>query len=267
MRVFITGHKGFIGKNFMESIPSDWCISMFDIADKPDARPSDFNLKEQNLDAVIHLGAISSTTETNVKKVVDNNLSWSIELAEICKESNILFQFASSASVYGNAVVEEPMKETDFCKPLNIYAQSKYLFEQYLLTQDADFMWQAFRYFNVYGRHEQHKETQASPYTQFAKQARETGVIKVFDGSENFYRDFVHVDQVIDIHMRMLYKYERGIFNIGTGIPRSFMSVAKDVATIYDAEIENIPFPEHLKPYYQYYTRADTRKLEVALQS
>jgi ADP-L-glycero-D-manno-heptose 6-epimerase len=252
MRVFITGHKGFIGQNMIKSLPVDWSVSTFDIQDKPDARPADFNL--QDVDAVIHLGAISSTIETNVQKVMDQNLSWSIELADECKKHNIMFQFASSASVYGKS--DMMMKETFICRPLNIYAQSKHLFEQYLLTQDKNFVWQAFRYFNVYGRHEQHKGAQASPFTQFAKQAKETGVIKVFEGSEHYYRDFVHVDKVVDTHLKMLSKLQNGIFNIGTGKPRSFMDIAKDVAVAYNAEIETIPFPKHLKAHYQYYTCA-----------
>ena len=263
MRVFITGHKGFIGKNFIKTLPSEWCLSMFDIQDNPDARPTNFALEDRNLDAVIHLGAISSTTETNIQKVMDQNLSWSIELADICRKNDILFQFASSASVYGNS--DMVMRESNTCRPLNIYAQSKYLFEQYLLTQDKDFIWQAFRYFNVYGRHEQHKGSQASPFTQFSKQAKETGVIKVFEGSEHYYRDFIHVDDVVDTHMKMLNKYQSGIFNVGSGKPRSFMDVAKDVAVAYNAEIETIPFPEHLKEHYQYYTCADTTKLDAIL--
>lgn len=262
MRVFITGHKGFIGTNLVNALPYDWSISLFDIQDNPNARPADLFLEEQNLDSVIHLGAISSTIETNIQKVIDQNLSWSIELAEICKQQNIMFQFASSASVYGKT--DKIMKETDICSPLNIYAQSKYLFEQYLLTQ-TDFIWQAFRYFNVYGRHEQHKGTQASPFTQFAKQAKETGVIKVFEGSEHYYRDFIHVDEVVNTHLAMLNKYKTGIFNVGTGTPISFMDIAKDIAAAYDAEIRIIPFPNHLKSHYQNYTHADTSKLKAAL--
>lgn len=266
MRVFVTGHKGFIGRNLINSLPSDWHISTFDIKDNPFARPASLHIEMQNLDAVIHLGAISSTTETNVQKVIDQNLTWSIELAEICKKHNIMLQFASSASVYGKYDMQ--MKESNICKPLNIYAQSKYLFEQYLLTQDSkDFIWQAFRYFNVYGRHEHHKETQASPFTQFAKQAKETGVIKVFEGSEHYYRDFIHVDQVVDTHLKMLNKYQSGIFNVGTGKPRSFMDIAKDIAVAYNADIEIIPFPEHLKAHYQHYTCADTSKLKAVLLS
>ncbi len=266
MRVFITGHKGFIGQNFIEAIPSDWCISMFDIQDNPSARPADLFLDKQNLDAVIHLGAISSTAETNVRKVMDLNLAWSIELAEICREHKITFQFASSASVYGNS--NKIMYETDECEPLNIYAKSKFLFEQYLnCINDNDFRWQAFRYFNVYGKHEYHKETQASPFTQFSKQAKETGVIEVFEGSENFYRDFIHVEDLIAIQLKMLNKSTSGIFNIGTGETRSFMEVARDVAMICDAEIEVIPFPEHLRAHYQSYTQASMAKTFSAISS
>lgn len=266
MRVFITGHKGFIGQNFLKAIPTDWCFSMFDIQDNPCTRPADLFLDCQNLDAVIHLGAISSTTETNVQKVMDMNLAWPIELAEICRAQKILFQFASSASVYGNS--NKTMTETDKCKPLNIYAKSKFLFEEYLKSlDDKEFCWQALRYFNVYGKHEKHKGTQASPFTQFTRQAKEAGVIKIFEGSEHFYRDFIHVEKLIELQLKLLHSGKTGIFNIGTGKAKSFMEVARDVAMICDAEIEVIPFPNHLKEHYQSYTQASMEKTFSAISS
>lgn len=264
MKIFVTGHKGFIGKNLLKKIPAEWNISTFDIQDNPNTRPSDLLLEDMELDAVIHLGAITSTVETNVQKVLDMNLSWSIELVNICRKNGILFQWASSASVYGNS--HKIMKETDKCKPLNIYAQSKYLFEEYLkATDDYKTVWQAFRYFNVYGKFEDHKGTQASPFTQFAKQAKETGIIRIFEGSEKIYRDFIHVDHIIEAHMKMLYKDQCGIFNVGSGKPRSFMEIARDIATLYDAEIEIIPFPKDLDSHYQFYTCADNTKFIVGV--
>lgn len=257
MKIFLTGSKGFIGKNFLDHF-SNTSVSMtsFDISDNTDLRPKDINLK--GFDVVIHLGAISSTTETDIRKLIDLNLSWSLELIDECKKlknSNLVFQWASSASVYGKSTV--PMKESDSCNPLNYYATSKYLLEQAIISSKLDFIWQGFRYFNVYGPYEDHKLNQASPYTQFEKQAKETGIIRVFEGSNLFKRDFICVDRVIDIHKKMMKLNSSGIFNVGTGSSKSFFDIAKDIAQKYNAKIEIIPFPEALKSHYQSFTCAD----------
>lgn len=263
MRVFITGVEGFIGQNFIQSLPEDWIVSSYDLIDNPDLRPKDLHIEGN--DWVIHLGALSSTTETDVRRVMDLNLSWSIELAEECEKYGVNLQWASSASVYGNKY-KCSVNEKHECNPLNLYAHSKYFFEEYMKSRDPNIIWQGFRYFNVYGPHEDHKGSQASPYNQFSRQARETGVIKVFEGSENFKRDFVHVDYLINIQLKMMEKKKSGIFNIGTNSPRSFLDVARDVALMHNARIETIPFPENLKGKYQEYTNADMFKTLTTLQ-
>jgi ADP-L-glycero-D-manno-heptose 6-epimerase len=262
MRVFITGVEGFIGQNFIRSLPDDWIVSSYDLIDNPDLRPRDLDI--QGNDWVVHLGALSSTTEKDARRVMDLNLAWSIELAEECEKHNVNLQWSSSASVYGNKY-RCPVDENRTAYPLNLYAMSKYFFEEYMRLKKHSFLWQGFRYFNVYGPHEDHKGSQASPYSQFARQARETGVIRVFEGSDKYLRDFVHVDRVVDVHLRMMQKKESGIFNLGTGSPRSFLDVARDVALLYNARIETIPFPEHLRSHYQEYTNADMYKLNMIL--
>jgi ADP-L-glycero-D-manno-heptose 6-epimerase len=262
MKVLITGSKGFIGQNFIEKMPEDWIFSSFDIKDNPETRPADLDLS--GVDWVIHLGALSSTTETDARKVMDLNLAWSIELAEECEKYCVNLQWASSASVYGNKY-RCPVNEGHECRPLNLYAHSKYFFEEYMKSRDPKIIWQGFRYFNVYGPHEEHKGSQGSPYSQFAKQAKETGVIKIFEGSENYKRDFVHVDYVIETHLKMINNKKSGIFNLGSNSTRSFLDVARDVALMYDAKIERIPFPDHLKGRYQEYTHADMFKTLTTL--
>lgn len=188
---------------------------------------------------------------------MDQNLSWSIELFEKCISSNVNFQWASSASVYGKRTMENgPFKVTDKCYPENPYAYSKFLLEQYITTRRPNIVWQGFRYFNVYGPHENHKRSQASPYTQFENQALTNGTINVFEGSENFFRDFIHVDEVIKKQLNIMEKPISGLFNVGTGEPKSFMQVAEEVASRYNAKIKVIPFPESLKSHYQTYTCA-----------
>lgn len=261
-KVLVTGHKGFIGQNLCKALyDSGYLLSTFDILDNPTLRPKDLSL--DGIDCVIHLGAISSTTETDIHKIMDQNLSWSIELLEECIKNNIHMQFASSASVYGDSFTI--MKESDTCRPLNHYAMSKYLFEEYLNKRNNTNTVQVFRYFNVYGPREEHKGSQASPHTQFAKQAKETGIIKIFVNSERYKRDFVHVAKVVDIHLRMLEKNISGVFNIGNGYSRSFLDIARDIALSYDAKIEIIPFPDHLKAHYQHFTCADMSALNRVL--
>ena len=258
MKVLVTGSKGFIGKNLLERVPKDWVVRTYDVKSGL-VRPQKLNISD--CDWVIHLGAVSSTTEKNIQKVMDLNLTWSIELFEECVKHGVNLQWSSSASVYGKNCFF-PMREDQELHPSNLYAMSKYLFEEYVKKRDVDnIIYQGFRYFNVYGDHEDHKGTQASPFTQFSKQARDTGVIKIFEGSERYVRDFIHVDTVVDYHLRMIDKILCGIFNVGSGNSRSFYDVAKEVATLYNARIETIPFPESLREHYQEYTCADTTKI------
>lgn len=257
MKVLVTGSKGFIGQNFCKAAyDRGWTVDTFDILDNPNTRPKDLDLT--GCEWVIHLGAISSTTETNVQRVMDLNVAWSIELFEECSRHGVNIQWASSASVYGpRRTVSGVMKVGDVCRPANLYAKSKFLLEQYLFhSYDSRIIHQGFRYFNVYGPHEDHKGAQASPYYQFTKQAKETGFIKVFEGSDKFYRDFIHVDRLIEMQIDHMENSMSGLYNIGTGSPRSFMDVARDVALLHDAKIMQIPFPDHLRQHYQSYTCA-----------
>jgi ADP-L-glycero-D-manno-heptose 6-epimerase len=119
---------------------------------------------------------------------------------------------------------------------------------------------QGFRYFNVYGPGEEHKGSQASPYTQFRLQAQ-TGQVRVFENSRNFHRDFVSVHEVVDYHQRFFSVPESGVFNIGTGRTQSFYQVAE----IFGVPIQEIPMPQRLHHSYQTYTCADMRKTQAAL--
>ena len=113
---------------------------------------------------------------------------------------------------------------------------------------------QGFRYFNVYGDGEEHKEDQASPVSKFAKQIEETGKLKLFEGSDKFLRDFICVDDIVNIVLDN--DKPSGIYDLGTSNPVSFQKVADCVIKKYNGEIEEVPFPEHLKGKYQDYTCA-----------
>jgi ADP-L-glycero-D-manno-heptose 6-epimerase len=175
------------------------------------------------------------------------------------------FQYSSSASVYG---LNQEFREDSPVDPRTPYAWSKYMFERYAAKRqefakhNGDRI-QGFRYFNVYGSGEAHKGGQASPYYQFEKQARETGRIRVFEGSREYRRDFVPVSQVIDTHLAFLNVKQSGVFNVGTGRTQSFYEVAEQ----FGVPIDEIPMPEHLKQSYQTYTCADMTRTDRAIAS
>ena len=257
MKILITGYKGFIGQNMVNALKDKHELSFYELGDDPP--------ELEGLDWCIHLGANSSTTERNVEKIMRQNHDFSCMLLVACQLNGVNLQYASSASVYGNTT---DFKEDAPLYPASPYAWTKFLFDRNVLSQKFDgIVVQGFRYFNVYGPSEGHKGGQASPYYQFAKQAMETGVIKLFEGSKNFYRDFVPVETVVDYHQKFFDVKESGIWNIGTGTPRSFEDIAREIANQYGAEIKYIPMPEHIKSQYQSYTCADLTKLKATLSA
>lgn len=256
MNILLTGYKGFIGSNMLKALVGH------------NVTTYEWNEQLPNIkgyDWVIHMGAISSTTERNIEKVLCQNLDFSIDLLDKCIKNNVNFQFSSSASVYGNR--ENNFVETINPDPRNPYAWSKYLFERHIEKLDTiiknKILIQVFRYFNVYGPGEDHKNDMASPYHKFAKQFKETGKIRLFKNSENYFRDFVPVDYVCKTHVDFFDVKESGVFNIGTGKIKSFLEVALELAP--NNAIEYISMPDNIKDSYQTYTCADMTKTLAAI--
>lgn len=256
MKILITGYKGFIGQNLFSHLQQKHKVYGYDWGD--DA----FSVKDY--DWVIHLGAISSTTETNFEKIFNQNLKFTIDLFNECIRHGVNMQFASSASLYGK---NSNFEESSILNPLTLYAWSKFLAEKYLLEHNHnDIIVQIFRYFNVYGPNEKHKRNQASPHSQFTEQAKTTGIIKLFKNSENYYRDFIHVNDVIKYHELFLDINKSDVWNIGTGKATSFYSVAKQIQKEYNCKIEFIDMPDNIKNSYQIYTKANLNKLHKTLK-
>ena len=252
MKILLTGYKGFIGSHMFRALEAHG--HQVDVYDWGEILPS---IMEQ--DWVIHMGAISSTTERDVEKVMAQNHDFTIQLYEACHTFGINFQYSSSASVYGLVSTFREDAELD---PRTPYAWSKYLTERYIQRHPMGARTQMFRYFNVCGPEgEEHKGSQASPYAQFKRQAEETGKIRVFEGSDRFLRDFVPVSKIVDTHLKFLDVKESGIWTVGTGAPRSFMSVAEE----FGVPIETVPMPDILKDSYQKYTCADMNKYNNTL--
>jgi ADP-L-glycero-D-manno-heptose 6-epimerase len=217
-------------------------------------------------DWVVHMGANSSTTERDIEKIMYQNVDFSVWLLRQCVKYGVDMQYSSSASVYG--MRKENFKEDQPVDPRNPYAWTKYLFERHVSNLDPNALKgvrvQGFRYFNVYGSNEDHKEGQASPYHTFTKQYKETGKIKLFENSENYLRDFVPVEQVCKTHIDFFDVKESGVWNVGTGTPKSFLDVALSIAPV--EAIEYIPMPDKLHDSYQSYTCADMSKTLESLQ-
>jgi ADP-L-glycero-D-manno-heptose 6-epimerase len=229
--------------------------------------------------AILHQGACSDTMEADGRYMMDNNYQYSLELLNYCQNEEIPFLYASSASVYGGGGVFKEARE--FESPLNVYAYSKFLFDQIVRRRwhkrSAQII--GLRYFNVYGPREAHKGRMASVAYHFFNQYRAEGKVKLFEGCDGYanggqLRDFVSIEDVVKVNMYFLDNPNKsGIFNLGTGQAQSFNDVA--VATIntlrvaenkpvlsltelYQQGILNyIPFPDALKGKYQSYTQAD----------
>ena len=244
--IILTGSQGFIGKKFLKAL-QDAGKEVIEV-EKNDSwhwRKNFYNWKD--VECIIHQGAMSSTTNTNLKQIFTYNIEYSEWLFEQAAKHDIPVKYASSASVYGN--------QQGIINPLNYYPLSKVTTDYWVQDHIDEFpLIQGIRYFNVYGDGEEHKGDQASPVSKFTNQIKEDGKLKLFEGSDKFLRDFICVDDIVDIVLNN--EKESGIYDLGTSSPVSFRHVAECVAKKYNGEIEYIPFPEHLKGKYQDYTCA-----------
>lgn len=251
MKILVTGYKGFIAPHVINAL-HEHEVGVYEWGE---TFPSIFSY-----DWVIHIGAISSTTERDINKLMIQNYEFSKQLFDTCKLYGVNLQFSSSASVYG---LGKDFSETAPVDPRNAYAWSKYLFERYALQNMGSNIVQIFRYFNVHGTGEDHKGSQASPYNQFERQYRTTNKVKVFHDSSQYRRDFIHVEQIAELHRKFLDIPESGLWNFGTGTTQSFLDVAKT----FTDNIEYIDMPDSLKWGYQTYTCSNTEKLEHTLKT
>ena len=254
MKILVTGYKGFIGKRMYESLLEQ--NHQVDGYEFGDVYP-----KIRNYNWIIHIGAISSTTERDVDKVMTQNYDFTTTMYREARHFGVNFQFSSSASVYGLVSTFDEDAPVD---PRTPYAWSKYMVERYItnLPPSTSFA-QCFRYFNVYGPEgEEHKGDQASPFYKFKRQAELADRVKIFEGSEKYLRDFIQVDEVVQIQQKFFDIPANGIYNIGSGKAISFMDVAKK----YSSKIVEVPMPEELKSSYQQYTCANMSKTNEMLR-
>lgn len=301
MAILVTGAAGFIGCNNVLALNRQGCSDVIavdnlsksekflnlakcqisDYFDKVDFIERVRNGSAPIPEAIFHQGACSDTMETDGRYMMENNYRYTLDLFNWAQKLKIPFIYASSAATYGasNVFVEDVANEG----PLNVYGYSKYLFDQVLRAnmQHLQAPVVGLRYFNVYGPHEQHKGRMASvafhQYFQFKKEGR----VKLFEGCQGYgngcqMRDFVYVQDVINVAMHYLEANVSGIFNCGSGRAQPFNDVALTVVnsltgvdhTLEEAVskglIEYIPFPEALKGKYQAFTQADLTNLRAS---
>lgn len=286
--IIVTGGSGFIGSNIIRefnrrslkdivivdnlSRSSKYLninsLSFIDYIDKKELLnwlPSN----KAEIDLIVHQGACSSTVELDGNYMIENNLNFSKKLLLFSVENEIDFMYASSASVYGDG--KRGFREDPDCeRPLNVYAFSKWVFDNYvrsfLKENDVKSQVLGLRYFNVFGYQENHKGEMASAIYHFYRQLRDCSSIKIFEGSDSFFRDFIFIDDVIDVFSFFLETKKNGIYNCGTGTERTFLNIAEIIQQLEadqgrSIKIDFIPFPDKLKGKYQSFTKADLAKL------
>ncbi|EDY86297.1 ADP-glyceromanno-heptose 6-epimerase [gamma proteobacterium HTCC5015] len=290
--IVVTGAAGFIGSNLVKALNDRGRTDILAVDDLRDGTKM-FNLADLEIadyvdkddflgsvlsgdldgqvEVIFHQGACSDTTEWDGKFVMENNYEYTKDLFHFCQEQGAAFIYASSASVYGGS--SEFVERREVERPLNMYAYSKFLFDQYLRRHlpDCKAPVAGLRYFNVYGPREQHKGGMSSVAYHFNQQLRRDGVCRLFKGTEGYEdgeqrRDFVYVGDVVAVNLWLWDHPEvSGVFNCGTGRSQSFNDVAKAVIAWHGkGSIEYIPFPEKLKGAYQSYTQADMNTLRQA---
>lgn len=235
--------------------------------------------KAGKIDAVIHMGAISATTERDFNKLLDTNIRYSQNLWRWCAHKDVPFLYASSAATYGDGQAGyQDSHDIGLLRPLNGYGFSKQYFDQWVLRQQREGnrcppRWYGFKYFNVYGPNEYHKDRMASVAFHTFNQVQEHGKMKLFRSHREGYehgmqmRDFVYVkDAAMATSHFITCQAESGLYNIGTGKARAFRDLASAVMRnmVREPNIEFIDMPEDLRGKYQYFTEADMTKLMLA---
>jgi len=303
MLTVVTGAAGFIGSRLVAALNRAGISAILavdnlengakatnlagvEIEDYLDKREFLSQLETGRLDggieAILHQGACADTMETDGRYVMENNYAYSKALLDWCQDEEVPLIYASSAAVYGPGKEFGETRENE--DPLNVYAYSKFLFDQYVRKRIENRTAQVagLRYFNVYGPNEAHKGRMASVAFHAFKQFRADGRVKLFVGSDGYgdggqQRDFVHVDDAVSVNLWLLENREiSGIFNCGTGQAQAFNEIAAAVINAVKSSdfsleelvqkglIEYIPFPAALVGKYQSYTQADLSRLREA---
>lgn len=292
--IIVTGGAGFIGSCIVRTL-NDAGIDDIIIVDNIASTDKWMNMRNkrylkyvnkaaflaelpsyENVQAIVHMGACSSTTERDFDYLWNNNFEYTKALWNYCAKKQISFIYASSAATYGDGGQGfDDKMNIDLLRPLNGYGYSKQLFDQWVEHQARVFPAQhvGLKFFNVYGPNEYYKGSMASMIFHGFNQIKADGEIRLFKSCNPDYedggqlRDFVYVKDICAVIKWLLDNPKvNGLFNLGTGNAQSFRELAE--ATFHalgmEPNIRYIDMPQHLRNKYQYYTKAEMSKLKEA---
>jgi ADP-L-glycero-D-manno-heptose 6-epimerase len=291
--VLVTGGAGFIGSVLVWELNRRGCSQVM-IADYPAHNEKSCNLaglrfteiiepaelparlssrSMGKLDCIFHLGACSSTTETNEKYLRENNYEYSRSLAEWALEAGVRFVYASSAATYGDGSAgmgDSDLRQLERLRPLNLYGQSKQWMDLHAWREGWLDRIVGLKYFNVFGPNENHKGEMRSLVCKSYAEVLKTGVIQLFKSYRSQYpdgeqrRDFLYVKDAVAMTLHLAANpAANGICNIGSGVARTWNDLARAVFAALGREprIEYIDMPESIRDKYQYFTQANIHKL------
>jgi ADP-L-glycero-D-manno-heptose 6-epimerase len=291
--IIVTGGAGFIGANVVKRLnelgeDKIFIVDNLSISEKwknlVDLSFVDYIHKDRFIDelkkdkfklsvkAIIHLGARSSTTEKDVDFLMENNYEYTKELAKWSIKNNVRFIYASSAATYGDGSIgfSDNHYLIPKLRPLNAYGYSKQIFDLWALKKGFLDKIVGLKYFNVFGPRENHKGDMRSMVLKAYEQIKRDGKIRLFKSYNPKYkdgeqlRDFIYIKDAVEMTLFFLeHPKLNGIFNVGTGIPRSWNDLAKAVFSALgtNPKIEYVDMPNEIRDKYQYFTKAEMEKI------
>jgi ADP-L-glycero-D-manno-heptose 6-epimerase len=293
----ITGGAGFIGSNIALALHSRGAKTI--ISDRLRSADKWKNIQELTiqdivrpelliewlkehaceLSGIIHMGAISATTERDVDKIIDNNFILSTQLWKISSENGLPLIYASSAATYGDGKRgfddNQTLQSQSALRPLNPYGWSKLLVDK-RIASDIELglpmppQWAGLKFFNVYGPNEGHKGDMRSVINKLYPLIKHDKDVTLFKSYKSEYRDggqlrdFIYVKDCVQVILWLLENpHVSGLFNVGTGQPRSFIDLVKSLDHVMhkNSAVHYIDMPEDIRDRYQYYTCANISKL------
>jgi len=298
--ILVTGGAGFIGSNIVAGLAEGgegvvvcdsfgsgdkWRnIAKHEVVDlvQPERVIDWFERYHDHVRAVVHMGAISATTETDIDKLAEHNVRATLALLRLAVARDKQFIYASSAATYGDgkAGFDDDGRPEALARlrPLNGYGWSKHFVDRAIarkmvLGEPLPTQWVGLKFFNVYGPNEYHKTSMRSVAVQLHEQAKATGRLRLFKSHQADYpdggqlRDFIYVRDVVDVVLWLLdHPAVSGLYNLGTGKARSFLDLAHAVAKALPGrrlEIEFFDMPATLRGSYQSRTEAAMTRLRA----